>query len=334
MTPHAERLPALKESPSLQTILTDIPHAVDLARIEAESSELAHSPEGLFVLTYLLAARNVIKPVLTQSYIHQHLLQPTGGHSYNPQRTIDEIGIAIADYISKLPTDMHNFWIRTEENPVWSPGKPGEGFFEEADRFVFIDPIDETSAIPKGKRLQTSGIGIYNRDGELQGLGVISLVDDGIIFYAKNDSETVYTYPPQRAPEQQSDAPIRFATLTRRMHALNNLPIASQGGEWTMDTVGGYGVCAMLNGTVDAMLDPVKGNPWFEYILWGPAAEKAGFVVTDPDGEPIDTASIVKYAIAKNPDDSYRIKFVISNNPETHKRILRLLTPSNTPPAQ
>lgn len=332
MSTTPERQPRLKEAKSYNEILNDVPQSVAFARMEAENSGMADTPESKFVLTYLFAARNLLRPVLSQEHIHRDLLQPIGGHGYNPQRNIDEIGQAIANEISTHTTDMNNYWIRTEENAVWKPGSAREQAFDTADRFIFIDPMDETNAIAEGKRYQTTGIAVYTRSGDLLTLGVISLVDDGIIFFPTNEDDNgTYMFPsdsvrPYASPDHEK---IRFATLKRRMHMLKDLPIV-QHGVWAMDSIGGFAVCAMASGSVDVILDQTKGNPWFEYILWGPAAEKAGFIVSDPDGKPIDTAAIVRRAIEKNPDDSFRIPFVISRNEAIHRNALSLLKKENS----
>lgn len=330
MTAQQERSPALKPLKTPEEILSELPHAVELAKIEAETSGLTKTPEGKYVLSFLLSARNLLRPILTDTHIHRDLMTQIGGQGYNPQRNIDELGILIANYLNQQTTDIPNMWIRSEEHARWEPVNPAGGLWDDAERFVFLDPVDETGAIPKGKRYQAAGVAIYKKSGELCSLGVVSLVDDGMIFIDTPDHVTAYanTSFDRDGSEPAADRPIRVATLSRRMHALRNTPILKHTGAWIMDSIGGYAVLSLLNNSIDTIIDPIKGNPWYEYVLWGPAAEAVGMTVTDPNGNPIDYTRIVRDVIAKNPDDAYRIPFVMSKTPEIHARVLASLTPN------
>ncbi|MEK7073828.1 MAG: hypothetical protein AAB960_00690, partial [Patescibacteria group bacterium] len=88
-------------------VLKRIPDAVNFAKIEAETTGLAKTPEGKFALTYLLANRNLLQPILSNlSSVSPDLLQPVGGPSYNPERSIDDIGTAVALYISQQTEEI------------------------------------------------------------------------------------------------------------------------------------------------------------------------------------------------------------------------------------
>jgi len=313
-----------KVSSAIRDVMLRIPDAISFADTEAEASGIAKSPEGKFVLTYLLATRNVLKPVLSDLHaVNPELLQPLGGREYNPERTIDMVGISVAHTLAENSTNLHNTWIRTEEQARWRPVKPAEDSWEHAERFIFVDPLDETSAIPKGNRVQSTGLAVYDRNGTLLTMGVMSLVDDAMMFIDHTRGSQ-----PER-PVRQAEAmpdPIRIATLTRRMYKMRDLPLFTSGeAVLAAESIGGYVVLSMMQEKIDAMIDPVKGNPWYEYIIWGPAAEALGFVVTDAEGKPIDRAEIVRRGIEKNPGDNYRVPFVISRTPEIHKKILTLL---------
>jgi len=318
------------ESLTFDTVVTRIPDAINLAKIEAESFDIAKTPEGKYALTYLLAARNLLAPVLCDpKRISKDLLIPTGGHEYNPERRIDDVGTALAFQLAQETTNVPNFWIRVEERGRWQATHPNEGAWEQSDRLAFIDPLDETSNIPKGIRAQSTGIAIYNRNCELLTIGVMSLVDESMMFFERRPEDFIFTTKPipTNTHETTPEDPIRIATLTRRMHALRDLPLFTKDNTWQLDSIGGYAVLAMHNNEIDTIVDPIKGNPWDEYILWGTAAEKMGLIVTDPEGQPIDTKKIVRFALEKNPGDTYRIPFVASRTPEIHKRVLSQLTP-------
>ena len=318
------------EPTSFEGIVRRIPDAVEMAKMEAKSSRLAHTPEGEYALTYLLAARNLMRPVLNDMRaIGSDLLTPTGGWEYNPQRMIDEIGTSIALHIARQTTNIPNLWMRVEEHAKWTPTRPNEGMWEECNRFAIIDPLDMTASIPRGDRVQTTGIAIYDRQGAVQAVGIMSLVDDGMLFMDEIDGkESNVTKGAGADKKLEEAAPLRVATLTRRMHALRDLPLfTSQHGVWVQDCVSGYALLSLLNKTVDTIVDPVKGNPWYEFLIWGAAAKAAGVPISDPSGKPIDISGIARFAIQKNPDENYRIQFVISKTPEIHQRVLSLLKP-------
>ncbi len=324
----AERTPTLRSPKSFDSLLRSVPEAVSFAKLEAETSEMAKTPEGKFTLAYLLAARNILKPVLTDTLINNDLLQPVGGYEYNPQRTIDDVGTAIAFKLAQETPDLPNFWIRSEEDARWQPAKRNDAHWPDASLFAVLDPMDMTVGIPKGNRVQTTGIAIYDKKGDIKSIGIMSLVDDGMLFIENNHKPYVYSHTAsEKVNTNESSGPIQIATLTRRMHALRNLPIFAEGnGAWTQDCASGYAVLSLLDHKVDTILDPTKGQPWYEYVIWGKAAELAGLTVTDPTGHPIDTAHIMREAITKNPDESYRIPVVMSRTPEIQQRVLSLLS--------
>ncbi len=323
-------LPDIKSAP-IRDILTRLPSIVEQSRTQVEQSNIAKTPEGAFALSYLVSVRNVLKPAFDDiTNIPQELLQIVGGNTYNPECMIDVIGDDIATLLANQIKNLPHLWIRTEEGAAWENPKGDDTELSQGRYFAVIDPLDETGAISKGKRFQTSAIAIYSREGTLLTLGIVSLVDEKIMFFEHPDTVISPSTPSHTPDHNDASQPIRIATMTRRMHALRDLPLFQKEGAWSMDTIGGYGLLAMNQGEIDAMIDPVKGNPWFEYLLWGPAAEKMGFTVTDPEGNPIDAKAIMKTALEKNPDNSYRIPFVTSRTPEIQSRILSLLKPSGT----
>lgn len=323
-TPNTERSPM-----SLTDIVNSIPEAINFAKIEAESMNIAHTPEGKFVLTYLLASRNILNPVLADlTAVPEEFLTQIGGLEYNPERTIDAVGALVASRMFNESNALPPAVLRTEESGEWVNPRGQMTTLEEAQRYILIDPLDETSAIPKGNRFQTTAIGIFNRDGSLRSIGIISLVDDGFMFFERNGEPSVHAHPEmqKKQSDDEQSRPIRVATLTRRMYPLRSRPLFSSGeGEWSIDSIGGYTVLAMNKGEIDSIIDPLKGNPWHEFALWGPAAEALGFTVTDPDGKPIDTPKILRHAIEHNPPSAYRIPFVMSRTPEINEKVVNLL---------
>lgn len=324
-------LPHIRKEHSMGALLAHVPEAITFAKIEMEAAREAKTPEGKFVLTYLFATRNLLSPLMTDLHaINPDLLRPVGGSEYNPERKIDEVGTAVAMTLGKQTADIPRFWLRTEESPRWERMSRDEALLEEGKRFVIIDPLDESSGIALGNRVQSTGIAIYNKQGELLTIGIMSLVDEGMMFAERVDGQLrIVPTKPQAPQEPLPHEPIRVATLTRRMHALKDLPLfATNQATWTLPSIGGYAVMAMANGEIDTIIDPMKGNPWIEYCLWGPAAEELGFVVSDKEGRPIDRAAIMREAITKNLANTSRIPFVISRTPEIHKRVLELLKPA------
>lgn len=313
-------------------VIKRIPEAVNFAKIEAETAGLAKTPEGKFALTYLLANRNLLQPILSDlSTISPDLLQPVGGSSYNPERSIDSIGSAVALYISQNAEGIPNFFMRTEESVGWEALDNMGKLPQDGERFAVIDPLDMTSSITKGDRVQSTGIAIYNREGNLKTVGIVSFVDDGFIF-VENEGGHLSTYPIKNSRAQENGEPLRIATLLRRMYNLKDLPIFTQGGLWNMNCASGFAVLGIHQGTIDTIIDPVKGNPWYEVAIWGAAAQSLGYPMSDRNGKPIDISAAVRRVIQKHEGDTFRIPFIISRTPEIHERVLSLLAPQGATP--
>lgn len=333
MTVAHERSFGLRPEPmNYEGVLKRIPEAISFATIETETSGLAKTPEGKFALTYLLANRNLLQPILSDlSSVSPDLLQPIGGSSYNPERSIDGIGSAVALYLSRQTEDIPHFFMRTEESVGWEALGNDEGLPQDGQRFAVIDPLDMTSSISKGDRTQSTGIAIYNREGQLQTVGIVSFVDDGFVFLERRGDEMAI-YPPRentKNPQDDPGGPLRVATLLRRMYNLKDLPIFTQAGTWNMNCTSGFAVLGMDKGKIDAIIDPVKGNPWYEVVIWGAAAQGLGYPMSDKDGNRIDISETVRKVIDKHEGDTYRIPFIISRTPKIHEQVLSLLKPQN-----
>ncbi len=335
MTATAERIRTTSPTPELRSfegIMAHVPDAVGMAKMEAESSRLATTPEGTFALTYLLATRNLLRPVLSADLAAQttDLFTPVGGQEYNPERNIDAVGTAIALVLAKQTNDIPHFWMRTEESARWESIGYNGSAVEDGENFAVIDPLDMTSSIAKKYRVQTTGIAIYDKKGEIKTVGIMSLVDDDFLFIERVNNE-YRVFPP--VPEQQKYAqgdhePLRIAAKTRRMYTLKDLPLMTQGNLWSMDCDSGYAVLGVHRGTIDTIVDHVKGNPWYEVVIWIRAAQILGYTVSDPNGNPIDISHVIRRVIRKHEGDNYRIPFIVSRTPEIHAKVLDLLKPT------
>lgn len=318
-----------QEFVTFEGITKKIPDAVRMAQLEVESTGMATTPEGKFAATYLLATRNLLTPVLDDlQAIGPDFLLPTGGQEYNPERSIDEIGSITAEYLASMTTDLPNFFLRTEESAQWQDmggsGRPPE----HGERFAVIDPLDMTSSIQKKDRVQTSGVAIFDKDGNTKAVGITSLVDDGFVFIENREGTLhifpdTYLTPHEHTPDEH---PLRVATMTRRMHHIRQLPLfTKEHAQWAMDCTSGFSVLGLLRGDVDTVIDAYKGNPWYEVVIWVNAAQHLGFSVSDRAGMPIDVAGSVRRMIARHEGDSFRIPFIMSRTQDIHNMVLPLI---------
>lgn len=320
------------ERMTFEGIAQKIPDAIHMAKLEVESTGMATTPEGIFAATYLLATRNLLQPVLDDlQTIGPDFLLPTGGQEYNPERNIDEIGSLTAEYLTRMTTDLPNFFLRTEESAQWQDMGGSDKSPNQGERFAVIDPLDMTSSIQKKDRVQTSGIAFFDKDGNTKAVGITSLVDDGFVFI-ENREGTLHIFPDTyRIPHDHTpdEHPLRIATLTRRMHHIRQLPLfTKEHAQWAMDCTSGFSVLGLLRGDVDTVIDAYKGNPWYEVVIWVNAAQHLGFPVSDRNGNPIDIAGSVRRMIAHHEGDSFRIPFIISRTPDIHNMVLPLIQKS------
>ncbi len=306
-----------------------VPETVAFAQTEQRDIDIAATPEGRFVLTYLLASRDLLKPALRDlTNISPDLLVAKGGRPHNPERNIDAVGTEIAHELIRTGETMPNAWMRTEESTDWQPLGSGQSKPDQGERFIVLDPMDMTSAIPRLNRVQTTGIAVYGRDGDLRSLGIMSLVDDDFLFVEADGTGGLRVYPPARViPESAPENPLRVAAKVRRINGLKQLPLLTEGGIWVMDCDSGYATLGLRRGTVDTVIDHVRGSVWYEVVLWVRAAQALGLPVSDANGNPIDITDVMKKMIARHEGDTYRVPFVMSRTPQIHERVLRELRP-------
>ncbi len=314
-----------KEPLTYEGILHLLPDAVNFARVETDSIRLAQTAEGKFALSYLFANRNLLKPVLSDlQSISPDLLQPVGGASHNPERRIDSIGSAVARVLSQESEKIPGFFMRTEESADWESLSTIDTPIQSGERFAVIDPLDMTSAIPRDDRVQSTGIAIYDRKGEIKALGIMSLVDDGFIFIENVNGEFFTYSTPEPDNKQRENEPLRVAAKSRRMYTLKDSPLM-QGNTWSLNCDSGFAALALQEGKIDTIVDHIKGSLWYEVVIWARALQILGFPVTDKHGNPIDFGAAVRRVIEKHEGDTYRIPFVISRTPDIHTQVLDLL---------
>ena len=113
--------------------------------------------------------------------------------------------------------------------------------------------------------------------------------------------------------------------LTRRLHdPYNPLPQYFRDHQPALDAFGGIGVLNILTGTLDAAIDPVKGQPPYEAYIWGVLAEKAGLVVRDAStGKTIDWKKRIPAYSRGEPWASKRIPIIIAKDIVTAKKLLQ-----------
>lgn len=327
MSAAPERLPNLtpKEPLTYEGILHLLPDAVNFARVETDSIRLAQTAEGKFALSYLFANRNLLKPVLVDfKSISPDLLQPIGGAAHNPERRIDSIGSAVARVLSQESDKIPGLFMRTEESADWESLSTTNTSLQEGERFAVIDPLDMTSSITRGDRVQTTGIAMYDREGEIKALGIMSLVDDGFIFIENVDGKFFTYSTPERDSERLDNEPLRVAAKTRRMYTLKDSPLM-QGNTWSLNCDSGFAALTLQEGKIDTIVDHIKGSLWYEVVIWARALQILGFPVTDKDGNAIDFGAAMRRVIEKHEGDTYRIPFVISRTPDIHQKVLNLL---------
>ena len=210
-------------SNTFRDMMARIPETVDFARTEAREVNLATTPEGTFVLTYLLSARDLLKPALLDlTNISPDLLVPQGGSQHNPERNIDKVGTVLAMELMRETRDLPHTWMRTEESADWENISRDDAAPFEGQRFMIVDPLDMTSAIPRLNRVQTTGIAIYTKDGSLASLGIMSLVDNDMLFIENRNGER-HLYPPTdiTSEDDKTEPSLRVAAKVRRIYELN-----------------------------------------------------------------------------------------------------------------
>jgi fructose-1,6-bisphosphatase/inositol monophosphatase family enzyme len=259
------------------------------------------------------------------------LLTELGGETHNPHRKIDHIGAAVAHYC--LPHAFHDgpVDIRIEEEGMWTR-YPGNDQGESRYRIV-IDPLDGTSDIARGRPYQAMGLLMTDTQGHFAASCVVGLSQPEILVADHNHAALLFCFHEGRTTLEpislhRNDAvqtPLRVSVLKRRLteHPEAYAFIDDSGAELTLDTFGGAGLLALVCGKVDAMIDLIKGQIWYEALPWGWTAEAIGCPVTAPDGSAIDFAGMLNESLA-DPDYRGRQQIVISRNREVADALVHM----------
>lgn len=307
-----------------------IDRVLEETRAFAYESGIAQTEWGQAALWYATTQATILRPDLRgpTPLRHSGMLEKTGGPDHNPTRAIDTVGSTVMQRIMGSISTPALVYI--EEEKRWLPfnrGSPG------IPVSITVDPLDETGPIRIGLRVQATAVTFADRFGEFIAGTIASLVDDELVLIEDGRVMTMRFYETSRgstrrstieplaraAPEFRSVENARIATLPRRMHELQRLPMFRD--REYLPTFGGYGLLEMIRGNIDIMLDPFKGQPWYEAVHWGPMAERAGLVVSDPLGMGIDFSNILSRAM--HAEEVGRVKMVISAHPLLHEQVLQ-----------
>lgn len=156
------------------------------------------------------------------------------------------------------------------------------------------------------------------------------LIEGGRAKVLDFDDQKLELFEPQLlAREQLNINNARIATLGRRINLLKDTELFKKRSCPDLLTFGGYGLLCLMRGQVDVLLDPFKGQPWYEAVLWGWMAQEAGLVVSSEKGEPINFSQILENAyqchLWGKVKNLPRVKMVISRDYHLHHQVLERL---------
>lgn len=289
-----------------------------------EMTKFRHDP-GTLALSFVLSQAQALRPVYGSESLNADspLYTDMGGDDFNPHRAIDTVG----GELIKIIAGMLNFPVRlhVEEDHKWlsvNDDKEGDPIF------MLVDPIDGTNS----KGMQTTGIIIADKNFRLLAGAVASLVDSRVALFENGkvrmwdfDHESLTLKEHQPKQERKDKPPfLRLATLPRRMEKLSGTRLFQTIGGSSLMTIGGYGLLEMLDGKVDAMVDPLKGQKWEEVCIWQNLLQFIGMPVTYPDGTKIDFPVILRQAFFEN--KAPRTKVIASANASFHQQVLNSLS--------
>lgn len=320
----------------LETIRNEYDPAIRDAWTHVQESGETHTTEGELVAVYLLSAASILRKRIadTDSLLRDGLLQNTGGEAYNPHRAIDAINGELVDRIL-AQSDLTTVLLHIEERDQWERVKwqdNSEQAIPPHARVIMVDPIDGTSELLIGEACQTTGIVIYDGQGNFLAGGVISLTDDRVLLVEATQTEQtpektiVYRASQEYVMPKTKEvdvAKLRVGTIIRRMPELSQTPLFQKRLEPEHPNLGGSAVLRLISGEVDTLIDPYKGQPWYEAAVWGTLAQACkpyGIIVTGPTGEPIDFWEIIKANILEGKAD--RIPMVTSTSQAIHDAVL------------
>lgn len=143
-----------------------------------DRTALATTDEGKCVLQFCFATARLLRPILRNPVARKNLaVEVGGGAAYNPHYQIDLLPGALAEITWKHSTGNDRTLLYLEERGFMTLGRTRK------ERYVIIDPLDESSAVGTGLRVQVSGAVVCDERGEFLAGGIASLQD--FIIYLK-----------------------------------------------------------------------------------------------------------------------------------------------------
>jgi hypothetical protein len=315
----------------------------------AEHSGL-ETDQGKFALAVLLHTHLMLEPILPDKtgLKEAGFFDVTGGPEHSRHIKIDEYGKRALEFQAQRFPFSSGASIRVEETQRWTTPPNGQ----PPENYVVMDPLDESSSAHDSKKpMQSAGIIITDRDGHLLIGGIANLVGKEIILIEKGRLH-IFAIPDtpvmphaivlkeinlKDIPQfkRSSDGKIHYAMLGRRIEGIGKKMFYHESA-LVLDMFGGYGIHKLLDGTIDALVDPIKGQPWYEAVIWGWIAREMGYAVIGMDGKSIDFQALLlrnnRGSDPKNPEDLERVKIIIAKTPEIAALIrIRLSAPTVYP---
>lgn len=306
--------------------------------------------QGRLTLAALLHTHLMLEPILREKEKLRvaGFFDETGGPPNNRHIKIDEYGKRALEFQAKNFPFTSSASLRIEETHAWTnPLNSGS-----PECYIVMDPLDESSSADKiDKLVQSAGIIIADKDGQLIAGGIANLVGKEIIMIEKGNLHvfvilgspdkpkeiTLNKIDPENIPQVDRvlDGKIHYAMLGRRVKGIKQTMFYHE-QTLALDMFGGFGIHKLLDGTIDAAIDTAKGQPWYEAVIWGWIAREMGYTVIGINGKPIDFQALLlrnnEGADPINPEDLERVKIIIAKTPEIADQIrLRLSSPTVYP---
>lgn len=351
--PRLERERNLPDFLTLDYQRTRYDSAVRRAKEVAEPKLQSLTPEAGAILHYLLAQSIMLRPVVNHPQIkHSEFLNETGGGAkHNREKKIDVIGGEIGKRILR-ESGIEGVRVHVEEHHQWETPENDEGLEPLGPgirRFVLIDPLDETNKVGTKEKGETTGIAIFDADKKFVAGGIASLsrgekdvllIDGGSVIRLEFDenNDELRNHPQvtlfERAKDNISRLRTRIAYLDQRAHEIEESrlkKLVSRGRSWR--GFGGWGILALHRGELDVMMDPIKGQKWYELLIWGPIAE-ASFWTTDQKGRWIDYESVLHRVLTQGINTSgvdERSTVLIARDTKLGATFVKTLTQGDEP---
>lgn len=309
-----------------------------LNNTEQAAGRIAKTAEGKFALLFALTAQELLGGIMNSEHLRPYFLQKiSGGPEDNPYRMIDIVGGNLTESVLERTISSGATGIFVEEWNEWRLYGNGS-----LTRYIIIDPVDGTSTIGKQKD-QATGILVADAKGKLLAAAVASLNDTPVLFLEKV-SEKNQIYFLSRIPGSKpveiskiqitsgpANLPMRIAILDRR---LDDQRLARLGQEFASgklekySTFGGAGLLDLLQGKLDAMIDPYYGQPLRE--PWGFIAQNIpNLIVTDLDNLEVNYQKYLLDSLLgrKNLALERRVPVIISRTQDVYFHIRQICQP-------